>query len=259
MNTNHILLASAWAASIGLSAFAGYKYAEKRLNKELETVLDEEIQATKNLYAKLNKDGMDTPQEAVAKLAPEVEVEDTKVAAANAMSTYKGQNVELTPNGIVEIVKDPLEIEVILDVEEEHNIFVNGVPIVQSMYDSEEEALARKNGVPYVVSVQEYDENPDDHEQVVLTWFEVDNTLVDEDEKVIDDVENTVGSANMYKFGHGSNDSEVVYVRNESRQADYEVTRSQFSYQESVLGLTLDDDGPTLEHSSRRNTRRLGD
>ena len=264
--TIKIVLASVFSTTVGVAAGA---YATKRhLGAKYDDEMAEEL-ATIRLYYK-NRTKYRTPQEATAALIPSDELPESVLEAppapkleqdaVAAQALYQGQKVNIT-KGAPTTVEDEVAVieDYIEDMNETHSVFVNGEPLDPDEYDLAEEMLARKNGVPYVITQEELDVNEFDHEHVLLTWFSAgDETLVDEDEKPIDDVENTVGRDNLTKFGRGSGDANVVYVRNEARGVDYEIIQDASSYMETVLGLT--DDSLTIEHSSMPKRRQhLGD
>ena len=72
---------------------------------------------------------------------------------------------------------------------------------------------------------------------------------------MIDDINGTVGQDNMKRFGHGCDDPNVVFIRNEKLATDFEVLRHNGSYAEEVLGLVETDDH--VEHSAMSRRRRL--
>lgn len=90
---------------------------------------------------------------------------------------------------------------------------------------------------PYVITIDEFMEEDLKFEKITLNYFEEDDTLIDDSEKIITDIEGTVGSKNLEKFGVGSNDKFIVYIRNEKLRADFEVAREEGSYATLVLGL----------------------
>ena len=269
--TIKIVLASVISTTVGLAAGA---YATKRhLDAQYDEQMTDELAAIRLYYE--NKTKYKTPQEATAALIPNDGLPETVLEAppfsklvqdaVAAQALYQGQKVNITKGAptTVEDIKDEDEVAVIEDLvepmNETHSVFVNGEPLDPDEYDLAEEMLARKNGVPYVITQEELDVNEFDHEHVLLTWFAAgEQTLVDEDEKPIDDVENTVGRDNLTKFGRGSGDANVVYIRNEARHVDYEVIQDASSYMEKVLGIT--DDSIAMEHSSMPKRRQhLGD
>lgn len=273
MNNNVVMIAGASVLSTVVGGVAGYLYAKKKLTTHFEELAEKEIQEAREFYALLNKkEEYSTPAKAAEALGVKVEVKEEPVrpaakAATDALATYQGQtvNVVKSSEGVAVVAQEVKEEVKATNSEEDSieyenevekvttNIFVDGRPMNPDEYDMEEERDNRKNGVPYVVTLQEYEDAVDGFEQEVLTYFIGDDTLVDENEQVIDDVEGTVGKANLRKFGLGSGDGKTVYIRNETRALDFEVIRSDSSYAEEVLGLTPDND---LQHSAMPRRRK---
>jgi hypothetical protein len=124
--------------------------------------------------------------------------------------------------------------------EEERNAFVDLPPW---NYDKE---LASRNGdVPFIMHLEEYQQSECSH-QVTITYFEGDDVLVDESDEVISKKDEVVGMENLNKFGYGSNDPNVVYVRNPKLDVEYEILRHQGHYAKEILGLEEEH----LEHSA---------
>lgn len=90
---------------------------------------------------------------------------------------------------------------------------------------------------PYVISVAEFNDEMVNHDKLTITYYELDETLTDEREEILTDIDSIVGSESLLCFGEESNDPDIVYVRNESLGADYEVIRVPKSYQETILGI----------------------
>lgn len=265
-----IIIASASVVSTTVGSIAGYLYAKKRLKTQYADLANEEIESAKVFYGAMYKTGdLSTPTKAAEKLGVKP-VDDSEefasVNAGEALATYQGTPVAVVTSdkGLADMVDDgpaTVDVEEPSEAELEEakvgETLVEGRPINREDFDIEAERDKRKNGVPFVVSQEEFDENEFDFQQTVLTYFSYDKTLCDEDERQIDDVEQTVGVANLMKFGHGSNDPKVVYIRNERREVDYEVLQSDGSYAEEVLGLTEETE---LKHSDMpRRSRRVFD
>jgi hypothetical protein len=58
-------------------------------------------------------------------------------------------------------------------------------------------------------------------------------------------------------FGHGSGQEYVVYIRNDERRAEYEVTRVEGRYTIEVLGYELEHDAEVedIKHSKHMKFR----
>ena len=105
------------------------------------------------------------------------------------------------------------------------------------MVESESVEEERNPDEPYIISVDEYMNDREEYDKNTVTYFEEDDVLVDEREQVIPDVDSTVGNDSLTKFGHKSNDTKVVYVRNERIESDFEILLDTRSYSETVLGI----------------------
>lgn len=134
-----------------------------------------------------------------------------------------------TPEGVADAVKK--------------NVFVDAE--VEDEWDMATEIAARAPEQPYVIHVDERHET--EYDESTLTYYAGDDVLCDEQDKVIDNRELIVGDGNLDKFGHGSNDPNVVYIRNDQLCVEVEVVKSDNSYAEEVHGL---------RHSDPRRQRR---
>ena len=113
----------------------------------------------------------------------------------------------------------------------------------------------RQDDVPYVIHKDEYFNNERDYEQITLTYFEGDDVLSDSNDTPIDDQDAMVCLGNLGKFGHGSGDPNVVYVRNVELELEIEIVHSDGLYSEEVHGIPDDE----LKHSDRRKRRQRDD
>lgn len=211
-------------------AVIGYALGVKRTTLKYEKILEEQVREAKEYYAKLYKgDEFSTPESAARSLGVEVPdpVPDEVTAA---MAEYSGE--------------PPAEVNVNLNV----NVFGGASDWDQQQEESKRNAHPLD---PYVVSKDEFNANDPGYNQISVTYFAEDDTLIDDKNEVIPDVENTVGADNLNRFGHGSGDNRVVYIRNDTLEVDFEVVKSEGSYTKEVLGF----DDRTLEHADRRARR----
>jgi hypothetical protein len=132
-------------------------------------------------------------------------------------------------------------------------------------WDYDHELRNRTPDRPYVIHKEEFMEeaNPAgvEYESVTLTYFLEDDVLADEADRRVEDIDEKVGLENLEKFGHGSEDANVVYVRNDRLQVEFEILRSGGSYTAEVLGQDPDPDEEELRHSAtmRRRSPRVDD
>lgn len=106
-----------------------------------------------------------------------------------------------------------------------------------SEWDYEKELQTRTSSEPYVLHKDEFYANELDYVQVTLTYYNGDDILVDEDDTPVYNYHQVVGQT---KFGHGSGDPNVVYVRNDKRKAEYEILFDPGMYSKEVLGLDIE-------------------
>ena len=91
------------------------------------------------------------------------------------------------------------------------------------------EAPSEKRSEPYVISKDEY-ENERFYDKTTLCFY--DDGILEEylSESIVDDIPRTIGTEFIDKFGEYEDD--VVFVRNDSYQTDYEVLRQHRNYAE---------------------------
>jgi uncharacterized membrane-anchored protein YhcB (DUF1043 family) len=104
-------------------------------------------------------------------------------------------------------------------------------------WDYEKELAQRNHDAPYVIHRDEYFGDEYNCTQTTITYYAGDNILCDERDTPIYNPEKIVG---QLIFGHGSNDPNVVYVRNEKLDAEYEVLLDHGHYQVEILGQQID-------------------
>lgn len=92
-------------------------------------------------------------------------------------------------------------------------------------------------GTPYVITYEEFINDELGYSQSTITYFAGDNILVDEEDVPIYDPQQMVGEM---KFGHGSNDPNVVYIRNEKLKCEWEVLYDPGTYEEEILDIVVE-------------------
>lgn len=104
-------------------------------------------------------------------------------------------------------------------------------------WDYAEEIQKRAGREAYVINQNERGETETPYSSVVYTYYAEDDVLVDdEDGHPLPHADIIVGQDNL-QFGHGSDDEDVVFVRNDRLQTEMEICRKHASYEEEVLGL----------------------
>lgn len=92
--------------------------------------------------------------------------------------------------------------------------------------------IEKTKSEPYVISPDEYGDD-NGYEQISLVYY-ADNTLADEDDRVMDEeeIERVVGMDSLTRFGEYEDDT--VFVRNDALKCEYEIMLDQRTYFEVV-------------------------
>lgn len=266
-----IVIAASMAAGAGLGVL-GYKLLKKRLEKQFEERLEKDLDEMRIYYKRRNKEGeFATPASAAEVLLVEEAVEALEVytgETAVVPQESKDESAEddspkglMRPAGKVDYTRPMSDSaagqairEQVVTVEEKpgpqaRNIFVDGQPLVDDDWDIAAEEANRNQAVPYVISHDEFMENAFEHPQVKYVYYAGDDILANENEEMVHDIESVVGSENLGRFGHGSRDRRIVYVRNERLEQDIEVVHSDEKYSQTVMNLRHSDESPGLRRA----------
>lgn len=138
-------------------------------------------------------------------------------------------------------------------VEETRNVFETVVEDAPPEWDYETEKRTRGD-VPFIIHKDEFTENEHSFDQVTYTYYEEDDVLADVRDSIVSDVDGVVGLENLQKFGHGSGDPSIVYIRNVKLELDCEIVRNPGNFGEQVHGFIKHSDD-----TSRRRKLRFDD
>lgn len=138
---------------------------------------------------------------------------------------------------VAEVVEEEVEELPPLPPEPEtSNVFIG---VNDSNWDYDAELRKRSSDAPYIIHYEEFNNDEMGYAQITITYYEGDDILTDDRDVPIYNKSEVVGEL---KFGHGSNDPNVCYVRNEKLHAEYEVLLHRGRYEEEVLGLTIEEE-----------------
>lgn len=221
-----------FAVGLGVGAaigfYFGYKFNREKIRAEAFAQADDEIEMIREIY----QTKMLASEEGLQGVVP------TEKPPVEEVVNRLGYHVEVPER------ERPLPAPVpILD-----DLPENPVPTSKSMnagWNYEQELLKRSPDEPYIIHQNEYNHSNLNYSKVQYNFYAVDGYLVDPAQErpvLIGPIDTLVGNDN-FKFGHGSDDSEVVYVRNDARELDMMICRIKRSYEEEELGL----DGPSME------------
>jgi hypothetical protein len=240
--------ARAIGLGIGLvgGAVVAYMYANKRLRDKYEQITQEEI---------------DEMREHFRKRALVKEEKPDLAAAVDQITEREGYSSPQTP--VIKEDKDEAEPEEEADVrtvgasEEEPqeedeveasaaevNVFEKAEKEADEGWDYEHEVSERLPGKPYIIHVDEQHEH-EGYTEMSLIYYAGDDVLCDYHDTPVDDKEKVAGEANLEKFGHGSGDPNIVYVRNDALEIEMEIVKNEGSYAEVVHGFRHGEYGPT--------------
>lgn len=133
--------------------------------------------------------------------------------------------------------------------------FVNVFTVDDGQWVMEEELSQRSREAPYVIHVDEFSNDEMDFRQETLTYYAGDDIMADSADTPIYDYQGLMGTL---KFGHGSGDKNVVYIRNEAIRMEWEILRESGSFEQEVLGFAIEQAAAEqdLKHSSTLKFRR---
>lgn len=231
----------------GLGATAGYILASRRLEAKYRQIADDEIEEMREHYyrkdvAREKKDDLEDIIRDKGYSSPEPSEPPMAVTP---------------PSAVVEAAKEdedePVETEAVREEPEVRNAFEEFGDQTRSPddWDYHKERSRRSPLRPYVIHIDEVEEK-DTYDKVTFTYFADDDVLCDETDDPVskEDRERMVGEANLDKFGHGSPEPDVVYIRNDKLDTVFVVNRSPNSFAEEVHGFE-----PEIRHADRRRGR----
>ena len=105
--------------------------------------------------------------------------------------------------------------------------------------------------LPYLITTEEYMGSDPNYEKMTLTYFEEDDTLVDEKDQSPIDIDDTVGAVMLTMFGKTKDTKEEIHVRSERLELDFEIKLDQRSYAEAIFGVK--EAKPRPKRSSRED------
>jgi len=239
MNRN-ILIVSTIAFVSG--AAVGFLVATKKLEKKYADLAQEEINSVKAQYGRLTRrtkvvqkmsgadfdgDSLEGEDRVIGVVANEYETMKTRYDLM-----YKESPSKVSQQVVDDVDDYPGERDIFNEEEDDAEIDQEYKPDIAILpgynYDD-----------PYVISIEQFEEECLDHDKLTITWYAEDNTLVDEQDEIIDDVGYTVGEANIDIRNARADHPHTVYVRNERISTDFEIDFNLNSYAEMVLGVAM--------------------
>lgn len=232
-----IIIASAVSAVAGgiVGGAITFITVKKRLEQRYSAESESAIEDVKRHYALLHA-GNEAKREMFNDMPEEEMNEAREVGERILRNLHYGQTQSIFDRQVKvdeegNLVEDETEEETEEDPRdsEEGDIPVGYVPV---------------DGEPYLITQEEFFENVDDYEMDTLTYFEVDDTLCDEKNAQINEVESTIGARHLTMFVTGNGKTrDSLYIRNDDHKSLYEVLLVKESYASVILGVSDEDLG----------------
>lgn len=212
MNKDYLYL----AAGLAIGATASYIFTKTFEERKYEQLIEEEIQSVKDHYESKHNEEADKPEldEDLQDIVGDLGYSDDKMEEKLEALKVKARNGWQDP---------------------EEQLYEGKVVV-----DLGFEPSPRDPNVPYVINIEEFTDDNDDYDKLSVTYYEGDDVLADEGDGVIPEPSTIVGIDALTRFGDGSDDEHIVYVRNEKLASDFEIVRDARSYSSVVLGLEDD-------------------
>lgn len=238
MNTQQIQMAIIGAGSFVTGGAVGFqigirvmkKWAMEEIDREL-TKIREEFAGCQSVFRSPEEESSDHHDASLAA---------ARARAEELASTYSG-HIETATTHILD-EDEIMAIDSQRISEEMDEDFSDEDDQPDEIEDSDEEEpvvdadMTDLEGVdrsrPYIISEAEFREG--DYDKITLAYYEGDDVLVDDRGMPISSIDKTVSDEALIAFGQRSNDPNIVYVRNEAINSDFEIARDDRSWIETL-------------------------
>lgn len=226
---------------VGLAAGAtgGYLFARRRLETKYNQIAGQEIAEMRQHY----QDKALSLDNTMAKPTVAEIVQEKGYSEEPPLAVTPPESVVEAVKEIPEPPTDPRPKPSVPIIEPEtQTVFEQDQPQSIDGWDYHTERTRRSPLHPYVIHKDEMQEQ-NAYDEITLTYYEADDVLCNERDEPVDKDKRDmmVGEANLDRFGHGSGDPSIVYVRNDRLELDMEVVRSPNAYAEEVHGFQHSD------------------
>lgn len=278
MNKNLVVIASASVGGALTGAAATYFILNRKISKKYQDIADAEIKSVKDVYLMTQKvkerNELEVENEAIRLANEEAESlpsEDSELAELKdklvglAYGDGVNGNHQVSYNKMSDAprtLKTPTPSAHYVVDKDKITDTSTGVEYVVSVDELSDDVTTwpRSAEKPFVVTTQEFfEDDDDDYSRITITYWEEDDVLADEREQTIPDIDALIGHENLKHFGKGSDDENILYVRNDKIKADFEVVKDPRSYSEVVLGISKWDSRDQTDDSSPKIKKMRGD
>ena len=95
--------------------------------------------------------------------------------------------------------------------------------------------VEQDGGSPYAISLDDFADQNEGWQQLTITYYALDDVLVDDKDQPIRDVLGTTGHLDALGFGGISEDPHIRFVRNPKLELDFEIVLDARSYADVIL------------------------
>ena len=207
-----------FASGLGLGFFLGRRKTELTTEFEIHEVevVDLDTEEPERVVETIQPPTPVVIDEEVAKEKGFIKIDSLKDLSSSMITDEERDEVDVDMDSVKiteTVVEDQTE----------------GVPETEDgiPWDWDEELGKRISNEPYILHLEEYEANELGFTQYPLTFYVVDEVVVDDNNVPVFDHATLLGDL---KFGVGSGQEDVVYIRNHERKAEYEITRLDQSF-----------------------------
>ena len=264
MNKSVIAIFAAFAAGAAVSYFM----TRKLLEEQYAQIAQEEIDSVKEIFGRtpVSDDMYDKKAEKSGNVMTDEEYADRQESRINpnasmtrsslSLGTVKSEQAKQNYHLIgAQTNGDKVEPVYSEDGDDEEDEEDEDYP-KSEVYDGQERDLTHIDRTqPYVISGEEYTDEFEHHDKISLYYYVLDDTLANEREEIMDDIDGTVGWE-VFKVLEMQN---CAWVRNEPLGIDYEICAVRNSYTQAVHGIRQDENLSPRERYLRQQKRREKD
>jgi len=222
-----------------IGAAAAYKFAYSKAETKYSKISDEEISEMRKMY----RDKTIALEAEAAKRPLSEIIKERGYAQPDSEDTAPPMAIQppdevVTEEDIAEAEMNDIELPPKPRV---RNVFQDVEPVTH-VWDWHEERKKRDPEHPYVIHVDEKHDTPS-YQVVTLTYYTKDDVLCNAEDEPMDreDRENAIGEGSLDRFGHGSEDASIVFVRNDQMELIFEIVKSPNAFIEEVHGIEHSD------------------
>ena len=194
-------------------------------SRQLEYKLSQSEWIRTKLVDVMYKEGLDTN-----KILEKVDVE----LADNAREDYQTLSEDPDDSDSIYITEEDPSEDIPVDDEESENDLDDEEPVDYSSELQEKKESLDPTHVPYVISEEDFDEDNSLFDKLSYTWYNEDMTLADETNTPFTNEENYKNVVGTEFRKIISENNSIIYVRNEKRMQDYEISYRDQTYGDSL-------------------------